>query len=64
MKEMLPQGETLKRAIRWVSRSLESRPELSIMRLVQEAVFLFDLSPKDSEFLTDFFRERKKGTEA
>lgn len=64
MNEILPQGETLRRAIRWLSRNLETRPELSVMRLVQEAVFLFDLSPKEADFLTDFFRQRKKETQA
>ncbi len=52
----LPEGEDLRRAIRWISaaRQETDRP---LYRLVEEAVFKFDLSPKDGEFLTNFFRE-------
>jgi hypothetical protein len=50
--DILPEGEDLRRAVRWISGSLQA--------LLQEAIFKFDLSPKDAEFLIGFFRQRKE----
>jgi hypothetical protein len=59
MRDLLPDGEDLRRAVRWVSGSLQENPDQPVQRLVQEAVFKFDLSPKDADFLIMFFSERK-----
>ena len=59
MHDMLPEGEDLRRAVRWVSQGLQDNPGRTIQPLVQEAIFKFDLSPKDAEFLLGFFRRRK-----
>jgi hypothetical protein len=53
----LPEGEDLRRAIKWISAAREERQGQALYRLVEEAVFKFDLSPKDAEFLTNFFRQ-------
>jgi hypothetical protein len=60
MRDILPEGEDLRRAIKWISGSLQAGPVKSILQLVQEATFKFDLSPKDADFLIDFFRQRKE----
>jgi len=60
MGDLLPDGEDLRRAVRWVSGRLQENSDQSIGRLVQEAVFKFDLSPKDADFLIRFFNERKE----
>jgi hypothetical protein len=60
MSDILPEGEDLRRAVRWVSGELQDRPGIPILQLVNEAVFKFDLSPKDGGFLIDFFRQRKE----
>jgi hypothetical protein len=60
MHDILPEGEDLRRAIKWISGSLQEGPDKSILQLVQEATFKFDLSPKDADFLIDFFRQRKE----
>jgi hypothetical protein len=60
MHDVLPEGEDLRRAIRWVSGNLQEDPGRLIPQLVEEATFKFDLSPKDSEFLMSFFRQRKE----
>ena len=57
----LPEGEHLRRAIKWISAARQEEPELPLYRLVEEAVFKFDLSPKDAEFLMNFFREGEAG---
>ena len=59
MHDILPEGEDLRRAVRWVSGNLEATPGAPVQPLVQEAIFKFDLSPKDADFLIGFFRRRK-----
>jgi len=60
MHDIMPEGEDLRRAIKWVSGNLQESQGKSIPQLVEEATFKFDLSPKDSEFLMSFFRYRKE----
>jgi hypothetical protein len=60
MHDILPEGEDLRRAVKWVSGSIQEGSGKSIQQLVQEATLKFDLSPKDAEFLMDFFRQRKE----
>jgi hypothetical protein len=60
MSDILPEGEDLRRAVKWVSGHLMDSPGCSVQPLVQEAIFKFDLSPKDAEFLINFFRQRKE----
>ena len=62
MHDLLPDGEDVRRAVKWVSASLEENPEKPVQSLVQEAVFRFDLSPRDADFLITFFRERQART--
>lgn len=60
MTDTLPEGEDLRRAVKWVSGNLQASPGQSVQTLVQGAIFKFDLSPKDAEFLIDFFRQWKE----
>ena len=60
MHDLLPDGEELRRAVRWVSGNLQEDPEQPVQPLVQEAIFKFDLSPRDGEFLIGFFSRRTK----
>ena len=60
MHDTLPEGEDLRRAVRWVSGGLQDSPGQAVQPLVQEAIFKFDLSPKDAEFLMGFFSRRKE----
>jgi hypothetical protein len=60
MHDVLPEGEDLRRAVKWVSGNLQASPGQPVQPLVQEAIFKFDLSPKDGEFLIGFFRQRKE----
>ena len=50
-----PEGEELRRAVRWVSAGLQESPAQPVSRLVEQAIFKFDLSPKDGEYLLNFF---------
>ncbi len=60
MSDLLPEGEELRRAVKWISENIQENSEKPIHRLVQEAIFKYNLSPKDAEFLIGFFRERKE----
>ncbi len=60
MHDLLPDGEDLRRAVKWVSGHLQENPDQPFRPLVREAIFKFDLSPKDAEFLIGFFSERKE----
>jgi hypothetical protein len=59
----LPEGELLRRAVRWISEQQELVPRPSLDKLVDEAGKRFNLSPKDSEFLLTFFTAAKKQDE-
>lgn len=55
MSTILPEGEDLRRAVKWVSTQLKEECGIPLNKLIQEAIFKFDLSPKDSEFLITFY---------
>jgi hypothetical protein len=61
MATIMPEGEEIQKAIQWVSENLEEKREQSLQKLIEKAVFKFDLSPVDAEFLASFFRNRKSG---
>ena len=60
MHNLLPDGEDLRRAVKWVSGNLQENPGQPVQPLVQEAIFKFDLSPRDAEFLIGFYSQRKE----
>ena len=59
MATVIPEGEAIRRAIKWISSHLDANPDAPVQKLVNEAVSRFDLSPKDAEFLTSFYRKAK-----
>jgi len=60
MQGLLPEGEALRRAVEWISVTLQQSPDQLVQPIVQEAILKFDLSPKDADFLIGFFKERDK----
>jgi hypothetical protein len=60
MATVMPEGENIQKAIKWISDSLEDSTTQPLHMLIEKAVFKFDLSPKDTEFLMGFFRNHKK----
>jgi hypothetical protein len=58
MSAVMPTGEDIRRAVKWISDNLETNPDQARMKLIEEAVFKFDLSPLDTEFLMNFFRKK------
>jgi hypothetical protein len=58
---VMPEGEAIRKAVKWISAHIEENPSVSLQKLVQEAVLRFDLSPKETEFLMEFYRKSKTG---
>jgi hypothetical protein len=58
--DLLPEGEDLHRAIKWISGNIQDCPDQPVGPLVHEAIFKFDLSPKDADFLIGFYSRKKE----
>jgi hypothetical protein len=54
-EELIPEGERLRKAIKWISEMVKEYPEKPRIEIIQEAEIRFDLSPKDCEFLQKKF---------
>ena len=52
---ILPEGEQLRKAVRWISEERQEKKDANLAKLIDEACVKFDLSPTDSEFLIRFF---------
>jgi hypothetical protein len=48
---LMPQGESLRRALRWLDDRVKDEPKVERGTLVNEAAQRFDLSPVETEFL-------------
>jgi hypothetical protein len=58
---ILPEGEQLRRAVKWISDERQENPGAVLSKLIGEACLKFDLPPKDAEFLVHFFSEKSSG---
>ncbi len=59
MSTVMPEGKNVQNAIKWISANFEDNKNQSVQQLVEKAVFKFDLSPKDTEFLLGFFQNHQ-----
>jgi hypothetical protein len=57
MSPIQPQGEDLRKAVKWISEERQAGTDLSRGKLVEQAAVKFNLSPIDVEFLTRFVKE-------
>ena len=48
---VMPEGEALRRALRWLDERAREEPAASRAKLVGEAAVRFDLTPLDEDFL-------------
>ena len=55
---MLPEGEQLRRAVKWISDMRLIDSGVSQAKLIAEACLKFDLPPKDAEFLMIHFAKK------
>jgi hypothetical protein len=60
MPTIMPEAENVQKAIKWISANMEENDNQPLHKLIESAVFKFDLSPKDTDFLMGFFRNHNK----
>jgi hypothetical protein len=56
---MMPEGEAVRKAIKWISEQVSEHPQEKPQKFVFEAITRFDLSPKDADFVVNFYRSQK-----
>jgi hypothetical protein len=49
-----PQGESIRKAVKWLSEERQADAAADVARLVDQAAVKFDLNPMEVEFLTKF----------
>ncbi len=57
MSNIQPEGEDLRKAVKYLAELRQDEPELSITALVEQVCLKFNLSPKDAEYLTRVLKE-------
>ena len=58
MTTVMPQSELMRKAVTWVSERKTAGEPLA--KVLDEAGMRFNLSPKDQDFLRDFFKNSEK----
>lgn len=53
-----PQGEDIRKAVKWISEERQAGTAAGNDQLVEQAAVKFNLSPKDVEFLARFLKEQ------
>jgi len=56
-KGIQPHGESLRRALRWLSERRQEEPAMARIKLIEEAALRFDLTPAEADFLMMEWRE-------
>ena len=59
MATIIPKGEKVKQAVKWIAGERMEDKEKTINLLIQEAALRFNLSPKDEAFLRAFYQEKE-----
>jgi len=59
MTTVQPEGEDLRKAVKWISEERKYDPEAQTSKLIEEACLKFDLSPMDAEYLFNFLKQEK-----
>ena len=59
MATVQPEGEDLRKAVKWISEERKYNPEAKPSKLIEEACLKFDLSPMDAEYLFNFLKKEK-----
>ena len=52
-----PEGEDLRKAVKWISEQRQENPDQPLSALVEAASLRYNLSPKDETFLSRFLQE-------
>ncbi len=55
-----PEGEEIRRAVKWISDERKFNPEMELVKVIQIACVKFNLSPNESDFLYRIIVEGEK----
>jgi len=55
---IMPEGEGLRRAVKWISEQRQYEPEKPIDRLISEAGVRFDLAPNETDYLVRCYEDK------
>jgi hypothetical protein len=58
MSTVQPEGEDIRKAVKWISDERTYGAEKTLLKLIEEASLKFDLSPMDTEYLVNFFKQK------
>jgi len=58
MSSIQPQGDNIRKAVKWISEERQGGAAASNDQLVEQAAIKFNLSPKDVDFLMRFVKEQ------
>ena len=59
MATVQPDGENLRKAVKWISEERKYNPGKTLSGLIEKACLKFDLSPMDAEYLSKFLKHKK-----
>ena len=59
MTTVQPEGEDLRKAVKWISDERQYGDPKTLLLLIEEAGLKFDLSPMAVEYLVNFFRNEE-----
>lgn len=59
MTTIMPKGERVRQAVKWISAERMEDDKKPMKKLVQDAALKFNLSPKEELELTHFYREER-----
>ncbi|MGD9188860.1 MAG: hypothetical protein PVI89_11635 [Desulfobacteraceae bacterium] len=54
---IMPQGEDIRRAVKWISEMRLSDPDADSNKLVEQACLKFNLSPIDAQYLSRWVKK-------
>ena len=57
MTTIQPEGENLRKAVKWISEERKYGSQRKPSKLIEEACLKFNLSPVEAEYLTKFVQE-------
>lgn len=58
MATIIPEGEKIRQAVKWISELRKEDENASIGLLIEKAALKFNLSPKDENYLRSFYAEK------
>jgi hypothetical protein len=58
MPTIMPEGERVRQAVKFISAELQEDEKKSIRKLIQEASVKFNLSPKEEQDLVNFYKDK------